>query len=207
MGCQKDGAAFVLQPADLFPERAAGVDIHADGRLIEEQKVRVASQGQGEQNPLLLAAGKTPEETVFVTGQPGKFDKFGARQGIGIVGAKCIYVFNNLEVFRHLGYLHHHPDPAARSAGLRVGPEYLDRAAGRPAQAQHQPDGGGLARAVGAEQDGGLAPGDIQVQPGQGFDLAELHAHIAETDRRLAVGCSCVGRHGSPPVSSSQSAL
>ena len=65
VGGEENGLSLSGQGANLLPEGAAGLDVHADGGLVEEDEVGVAADGEGEEEALLLAAAELAEETVF----------------------------------------------------------------------------------------------------------------------------------------------
>ena len=53
---EEHGAALLGVLADRGPERAPALDVHAGGRLVEEQQRRVGEQRHREPQPLLLTA-------------------------------------------------------------------------------------------------------------------------------------------------------
>ena len=55
---QQDGPALGAEAADDVPELPARLRVEAGRRLVEEQQLRVADQGAGHRQPLLLAAGE-----------------------------------------------------------------------------------------------------------------------------------------------------
>ena len=64
VGRQHDGAAAVPQVADDFPELAAGLRVEPRRRLVEEEHLGIADQGDRDGQPLLLAAGELLDEGV-----------------------------------------------------------------------------------------------------------------------------------------------
>ena len=61
---QQDGPATLAQVADDVPELAAGLGVQAGRRLVEEQDLGVADQGDRDREPLLLASGKLLDEGI-----------------------------------------------------------------------------------------------------------------------------------------------
>ena len=64
VGGQHDRAASVAKVADHVPELPARLRVQTGGRLVKEQKLGVADQGDGDRQPLLLAAGELLDEGV-----------------------------------------------------------------------------------------------------------------------------------------------
>ena len=54
---EDDGAPALGVGVDGLPEAAASLDVHACGRLIEDEQCRVAHERHGEAQALLLASG------------------------------------------------------------------------------------------------------------------------------------------------------
>ena len=55
---EQDRPALGGGASHVCPERPATLDVHRDGRLVEEHEVRVAGDRHGEPDALLLAAGQ-----------------------------------------------------------------------------------------------------------------------------------------------------
>ena len=64
VGGEQHGAALLGVRADRGPERAAALDVHAGGRLVEQQQRRVGQQRHREAEPLLLAARALADPAV-----------------------------------------------------------------------------------------------------------------------------------------------
>jgi hypothetical protein len=56
MGGEEDGLAEVPEPGDDLPGGAAGGRVEAGGRLVQEDELGVADEGEGEIEPAPLAA-------------------------------------------------------------------------------------------------------------------------------------------------------
>src|SRR5689334_9494469 len=56
MGRQEDGSAVRAVVLDLCPDRAAGLDIQARRRLVEEDRVRLAGERERDRKPPPLSA-------------------------------------------------------------------------------------------------------------------------------------------------------
>src|SRR5258708_14314330 len=61
---EQDSAPFFLEDADDVPELAAALGIESGGRLVEKEDARIADQGSGDGEALLLAAGKFADPGV-----------------------------------------------------------------------------------------------------------------------------------------------
>ena len=81
MGGEDDGAAGLLELVDQVPEMAAGLGVEAGGGLVEKEQFRVAHQGAGHGQALLLAAGETAD--------PGMALLLKLRGADGLVDRRC----------------------------------------------------------------------------------------------------------------------
>src|SRR3981081_2001028 len=66
---EEDGAALFLEDADDVPELAAALGIEAGVRVVEKQDARLANQGGGNRQALLLAAGKFAHPGISFLGE------------------------------------------------------------------------------------------------------------------------------------------
>ncbi len=157
MGGEEDGFAAGGEGADLGPEGAAGLDVHADGGLVEEDDVGVAGEGEGEEGALLLAAGEIAELLVHDAVEAGDADELGDGHGRGIVAAEEVDVLADVEHLGGVADLEHGSDAGAGGGVAGVSAEDAGAAGGGGGEAEQEADGGGLAGAVRAEQGDDLA--------------------------------------------------
>jgi hypothetical protein len=208
---QQDGPARGGQLADRAPEVTAGFDVHADRRLVEEEEIGVAADGQREQHPLPLAAGQLAEAPVLHVLQPGEREDLRERQWRRIVGGEQVDVLADRERLRHLRHLQHHAHAAATGHRRRRAAEEARLAGARTGQAGEQAHRGRLAGAVRAEQRRDLPRLERQRDVGQRGDAAILvrdgdelgdgsdHAHLL---REMHAWCGRHAGRGQCPASS-----
>jgi len=60
--------------------RAAGLHVHPDGRLVEEERFGVTADGEGEVEALALAPGQGPGPRARLGLEPGQRDRRGGWQ-------------------------------------------------------------------------------------------------------------------------------
>ena len=87
VGRQQDGPAAVAQITDHVPELAPRLRVQASGRLVEEEQLGVADQGDGDGQPLLLAAGKLLDQSIGLGLQRNPRDGLVGRQAAA--GRSC----------------------------------------------------------------------------------------------------------------------
>ena len=59
-----DGGPFGAEPAQALKQCVFGLGVHPGEGLVEQQQVRLLSEGAGEEHPLLLAAGELSDRAV-----------------------------------------------------------------------------------------------------------------------------------------------
>ena len=79
MGHEEDGDAPIADRLDELPRLAASLRVEARRQLVEDRDLRLADEGKGDREALLLAAGQLPVLRVALLGQPEVVD-----EGIGI---------------------------------------------------------------------------------------------------------------------------
>src|ERR1700722_13340419 len=99
MSGQQNGLAAVDKSANLLPQRAPGFDVETNGGLVEKKQVRIAADGEGEQDALTLAAGKISELAVADFFEAGSREDFGQGQRISIIRREQIDVLAHTECF------------------------------------------------------------------------------------------------------------
>src|SRR5258708_29899722 len=186
MGGENDGASAAGEPGNSLDERSPALDVHAYGRLVEEEDVRIAAHGKSEIQSLLLPAGQLFDEGVRLLFESGNRDRRVTSHGLWVVRAEQVDDFLHLEHVRNARLLQHHAHPAAGLQVGRVEPEQQCLARGRLAQAKEKADRGGFTGAVGSQHRHHLAELDADGDPFKGLDLAVLFGGIDEL---------CCGRH------------
>lgn len=176
MGGEDDGDAFLVQLGEKAPHRAAQLDVHTRGRLVENQQARLVDQRAGNHQAALHAAGQRTRLHVALVPQ--------AELGQVLLGALLRHLGRNavvagtghddVEGFLELvevEFLRHHAQAALERRGLaiQIVAKHVDRAAGLVHQRGENTDGGGLAGTVGAEQGEEVAFGNIEVDAFEGL--------------------------------------
>ena len=173
----QNGGAGIGQPVDHGPEGAARQRIDAGGRLVEKQHARLVHDGGAEGHALLPAAGQAAGDLILLALEAGKREHplalfLALAFGHAVHAGKKFEIFLNGQIVVERKFLRHVADALAHA--LRAG-ERAAAAAGQLnftargiEQAAQHLDGGGFARAVGAEQ---------------AVDFAVLHFHVEVSDR------------------------
>ena len=149
VGRQDDRLAAALEAADLVPEGSSGRRVEADGRLVEEERVGIAADGEREVDALALAARELAHQAALELAQPCHLHHLVGGKRLRVVGPEEVDDLADLKRQRDAGLLQHDPDPrpGSKVAGLEA--EESGGTGGRPAEPQHQADRGRLAGAVG----------------------------------------------------------
>ena len=167
---------------DGVPERRAGAESDAGRGLVEDEQVRLVGEGGGERE-----APPQPERQVAD-------ERAGGRREVGLqVGRSRAerlrrerQVLGDGEVLPEAEPLRHVAEPPAGRAGGRAA-EQQDPPGRRPQQAEEQPDEGGLAGAVGAEEADHLAGSHLEVHAGDGGEGAEAaHGALGDGEPRAS---------------------
>ena len=185
--------------ADKPVERRLSGEVDALDRFVEDQQLRVADQGAGQQRPLELAAGKRLYRRVDQVGDAG----LGQRREHRVAGPP--------DGQRHQpgdGQRQHriHRQPLRQIADPQALPP-ADGSAVRPQQPEQHPDQRRLAGAVGTDQGDDLVGGHFNVDTGEHGVAAERHVDPLAGEQG-AVTFVCGRRHrrlvGPSPVSRRQ---
>ena len=193
---QQHGAAGRGVLADQRVELLLHQRVQAAGRLVEHQQVRVAHPGQHDRELLPVAAGQLARGPVQVEAEPQR-ELLGALGGV--LAAQRLQVGHVPaagEPAVERGVARHVAGPTVH--GPRLAPGVVAQHPGlprrRPQQPHQQPQGGGLAGAVGAEVAEDLARPegqvDVRERDGAAEGLAEspqLDGHLAAHGTSLAV--------------------
>src|SRR5262249_20745260 len=156
------GQAAGGELVDLVPEITPGLRVHAGGRLVEQEQLRVVDEAGGQGEALLPAAGKLAGElaAAFFEAEAGQaaVDP-GTAIGDVVDAGDEIEVFPDAEVLVVAEPLRHVAD-VALDVGLLPAHVVTQAGAGTGVgreQAAEHADEGGLAAAVGAEETVDLA--------------------------------------------------
>ncbi len=117
---QQHRLAALGQRADLLPETAPRLNVHPDGRLIEEDQIGVATQRQTEEHALLLPSAQLAEHSVFDTLQLCDPHNLSHRQRARIVAAEEIEMLAHAKRLRDARHLQHRAHASPRRRVLRV---------------------------------------------------------------------------------------
>jgi len=163
VGGEQDAAAAIHEAPDVLPERAARLDVEAGGRLVQEEQLRIAAQGQCEQNPLALATRQLAEQPVLEPAQSGRGYGFRQGQGRRVVTREQLDVLAHPQHFRRTRPLQHGPAAEPNLAPPRTLAEQGNLSGAGGGQAEQQADQRGLPGSVRAEQGHQLATADRQI--------------------------------------------
>ena len=184
VGREDDPGPGGRQVAERRPQTTPHLDVQAGRWLVEEEKLGVATHGDGEQDASLLAARQFAVQASLEPVQARGGDNGGQRQGIGVVAAELVEQLADAERLGHTRRLEHDPDPLPCREVTRIATEESRRAACRAPQPGEHADRSRLAGAVGAEHGEQLAGADGEVDVLHGLDgrdaSAEALARIAE---------------------------
>ena len=194
LGGQQDGRAVGGEFSDSGPDLGPAARVQAGGRLVEKQHQRGDDQARHHVQPTAHAARPGLDQTVGRLGQAELLQQF-IGPGARAAAAQVVHepqdeqVLPAGQVVVHRGVLPGQADHLPNAAWLADGVVAGDagRASVGPGERGQDPDGGGLACAVRAEEGAHTAAGDVQVQSVQGLDLAERLAQAGGLDRDHAV--------------------
>jgi hypothetical protein len=174
--------------------------VAAFGRLVEKDQERIAHQGAGDGEHLLLAAAQLSAELVLALRQVGKQRKQLLRRpgrGRGAVGpgarglAADVKILQHGEVGEDAAILRREAEAEPGDAE-RLEPGNVDAGKAHPAaprrhQSHDGPHGGGFAGAVAAHQRHHLAAADLEIQIVENARRSIPGAEIFHREHRRAV--------------------
>ena len=163
---------------DGVPERARGRRVDAGGGLVEDEQLGRVGEGRREGE----AAAQPERQVAHQRAAQAAARSARARAARAEGPRRERQVLGHAEVLPEAEALRDVAEPPPRRARGRAA-EQPDRARRGPEQAEQQPDEGGLAGAVGAEQADHLAGAHLEVDAGDGGERAEA-AHDAARRRR-----------------------
>jgi hypothetical protein len=167
VGGEEDGLAQVAQAADHVPGLPPGRGVEAGGRLIQEEQLGIADQGQGHVEAPLLPTRERRGAGVGLLAQPDQVHRLVDVPGGGVVAGVLLHRLARRQLGDQTGLLEDeaHAVPPCPVRPLRVDAEHahLPRVA-RPV-ALEDLDGGGLAGAIRAQEGEDLARADLEIDP------------------------------------------
>ncbi|CAO3437987.1 hypothetical protein [Azospirillum argentinense] len=177
---------------DQLPELPAGERVHARGRLVEDQQVRIVDERAAQAELLLHAAGQLAGGPVEERRQTGALRQVGdappslgvalaeqPSEEVEILGDRQRRVEVLAEALRHVG------DAGAHGAAVacpgHAAAQHLDRSLLQGARARHQRQQTRLADAVGADQPRDAPRRNIEADPVDGPDLSVQQTNVPQT--------------------------
>src|ERR1700681_324859 len=117
---EEDGPTFFLEDADDVPELATALGIESSGGLVEKKDARIADQGSGDGEALLLATGKFADPRVRFFGEFEFFENFGGGPRFAIEAGKEFDGFADVKFLRQARFLERDTDPFAQLARVVI---------------------------------------------------------------------------------------
>ena len=183
--------------AHRLPESAARQRIHAGGRLVEYQEIRVAGQRQSQAYALALAAGELGEGTLGQLREVCAHQELVSGDRVGVHRSDQVDRVADLPVVRHRTALEHRPHEGSAHGLTWAHAADADLALRGGGQAQDEVQERALARTVDAEECHDLAGVEGQAHAAQGVDGAERLVNVRRPKggRRVRVhGSSLLAR-------------
>ena len=165
--------------------------VKSGGRLVEEQKVRISDQAEGQVEPAELAAGQVPGACIPLLAELDELDELVDRAPAGVVPTVHFDQLGDRQVVLDAGLLEDHADslPQPALAVGRIHPEHSGLAARARAVTLEDLHGRRLAGAVGPEQTKHLTPRDLEAHPAYSVYLAVGLAQVAHLDGEFVCLC------------------
>jgi hypothetical protein len=191
MGGDENGEAAGREVVNLAPEIAPRLGVDARGRLVEQEQLRIGQRAGAERGPLLPAARQLARDLLLAAfePEPGDHRLGGARRARQAVDARDEFqILAHRKILVETEVLRHVADARLDLCGFGADVEAEAGAAalvGREQAAQHA-DGGGLARAVGAEEAEDRAAPDLHRQVADDHSPAERFGQAAHVDDDVA---------------------
>jgi hypothetical protein len=209
VGGHEDRRAIVGQGLDDVVEAAAGQRVEPRGRLVEEEDLRPAHEPGGDVETAPFAARQLPDPLRLLLGQADGAEQVRSRPrawnfsgGEGpVVGAQVVEELADPPFRVVAPGLQDGPDPGPPGfAGLPRGrAQYLHPPGGGRAQAFEYLDRGGLAHAVGAEENDHLTAENREVQAVEDEVVSIGDAQAGDLDDLDATGVGPCARISAGP--------
>ena len=179
------GDALRFQRRDHLLDLARGAGIELGCRLVEEQQFRAKRPCARDREALLLAARQEPRGALRNVLKPESAQRLvGALRSLRVAhGGEGVREIGAGGAAQHHGLLEHHRVPLAPVAHA-AGRAPRDGARAWRNESVAHPEEERLARAVGAEDRGQPACGDVEVGRGQQPAFADAKARLAPLERK-----------------------
>src|SRR5205823_13092053 len=105
---------------DLLPQPATRLDVEPRGRLVEDEQLGIAADGQGEEDALLLPAGELAVEAVAQAAEAGGVEDVVERHRLRVVAGEELDVLADEQGLGDARDLQHRPAARARRWLARV---------------------------------------------------------------------------------------
>ena len=158
--------------ADRVPQGVSGLDVQTGRRLVEQDQVGAADEGDGHREPALLPSGQAAGLAPFETGKGELLQQLSGRHGVGEVAGDEVDHLMNPQRRGQTGLLRGATESTAAGGVAWVAAEELDGPRRRPTQPVEQLQKRGLAGAVRTEHAQQLPGRDVQRDAVKGGDLA-----------------------------------
>ncbi len=198
---EEDRDALVAQLSEERPGRCPALDVHPGRRLVEDDEARPTDEGEGQPEPLLLAARQPAIASPRRGRQPDQLEQLIRVSGRDVESAvEAKDLAGGHPRIDAATALEHQPDPRPMIApsGRRVLAENADLASVRPSIALDHLDGRRLAGTVGPEQPERLAGRDPERDPPQDSSPVVALDGLVDLDR--GKGAVRDGRHDAPEI-------
>src|SRR5215472_2322691 len=190
MGGEEDRLAELPEPGDDVPGGAAGGRVETSGRLVQEDELWVADQGEREVEPAPLAARQPGADRVRLAGETDQGD------GLVDIPRRAVEPGIHGQALPHgqaglgLRLLQDHAHPVPPGAARRgwVVPQETNLSRDALAEAFEDLHRRGLARAVRAEEGEDLSPPHLQIDARDSLVAAVALHQAAHADHRLGPG-------------------
>src|SRR3954471_12732442 len=202
----EDHGALLVEPEDQVHHGARLLRAHAGGRLVEEEKPRVAGERDGDLEAALVAVGEVLDRVVAPGGEADRREELlGARDEVAVVLARRpdvetglhrlrgdAHVLEHAELREQVRDLERLGDPEMGEAVLRLGRDVAaleaDPPGARRERAGDEVEEGALAGAVRPDDRGQAAGEEARGHVGERREAAESFGEPLDDEDRGAYG-------------------